>query len=133
MIPNHQQFIEAIKEKKKVCLRFYSKADGEVIDLVCAPMDYGQGGGLRDGINRYWLWDYTRNTGSAVLGLLPNQVLDIRVLGLPFDPAEFGTPPPTWSVPRDWSLPSASALPSAGPVRTEKQPDSPAASHVVNN
>ena len=34
MIPNHKQFIEAIKEKKKVCLQFYSKADSGVIDLV---------------------------------------------------------------------------------------------------
>ena len=40
MIPNHKQFIEAIGEKKKVSMRFYSKADSGIIDLVCAPLDY---------------------------------------------------------------------------------------------
>jgi hypothetical protein len=124
MIPNHKEFIEAIKEKKKVCLRFYSKADSGVIDLICAPMDYGPGWGIQDGVNRYWLWDYTSNTGTPTLGLLPNQILDIRVLGQAFDPAEFGAPPPTWSIPRAWGLPSVSglAIPLAGPVRPEKRP-----------
>ena len=88
MIPNHKQFIEAIKEKKKVSLRFYSKADSGVIDLVCAPLDYGPGAGIPDGVNRYSLWDYTSNNGSHVLRLLPEQVLDLRVLGEVFDRAQ---------------------------------------------
>ena len=102
MIPNHKEFIEAIKEKNKVCLRFYSKADSGVIDLVCAPMDYGPGTGIQDGVNRYWLWDYTSNTGTHTLGLLPEQVLDIRVLGEVFDPAQIEVAAPQWSIPRDW-------------------------------
>jgi hypothetical protein len=52
MIPNHKQFIEAIREKKKVSVRFYSKADSGVIDLVCAPMAYGPTGAVQDGVNR---------------------------------------------------------------------------------
>jgi len=89
MIPNHKQFIEAITEKKKVCLRFYSKADTGVIDLVCAPMSYGPGLNAADDVNRYWFWDYSSNTGSPALGLLPGQVLDLRILGQVFDPADF--------------------------------------------
>ena len=107
MIPNHKQFIEAIKEKNKVCLRFYSKADSGMIDLVCAPMDYGPGAGIQDGVNRYWLWDYTSNNGSHTLSLLPEQVLDLRVLGEAFDPAQLDVRPPQWSIPRDWGSPSA--------------------------
>jgi hypothetical protein len=108
MIPNHKEFIEAIKEKNKACLRFYSKADGGVIDLVCAPMDYGPGPGIQDGVNRYWLWDYTSNTGSPTLGLLPEQVLDIRVLGEVFDPLQILVTPPQWSIPREWGTQSRS-------------------------
>jgi hypothetical protein len=104
MIRNHKQFIEAIQEKKKVCLRLYSKADRGVIDLVCAPMDYGPGGGIQDGVNRYWLWDYTSNTGSPSLGLLPEQVLDVRVLGEVFDPSQIEVAPTPWSIPRDWGV-----------------------------
>ncbi len=107
MIPNHKQFIEAIREMKQVCLRFYSKADTGVIDLVCAPMDYGPEAGIEDGVNRYWLWDYSSNNGSHLLSLSPEQILDVRVLGKVFDPAEFGVPPPAWSTPRDWSTPKS--------------------------
>jgi hypothetical protein len=67
MIPKHKQFIEAIKEKKKISLQFYSTADSGVIDLICAPTDYGPGAGTQDGVNRYWFWDYTGNTGSPDL------------------------------------------------------------------
>jgi hypothetical protein len=109
MIPSHQQFIAAIQEKKKVSVRLYSKADSGVIDLVCAPLDYGLAGETQDGVNRYQLWDYSSNNGSHHLSLLPEQVLDLRVLGLLFDPAEFGPRPAPWSVARDWS-----SLPSPG-------------------
>jgi hypothetical protein len=134
MIPNHKQFIEAIKQKNKVCLQFYSKADSGVIDLVCAPMDYGPGGGIQDGVNRYWLWDYTSNTGSPALGLLPEQVLDLRVLGEAFDPAQIKVTAPQWSIPRDWSSPSVSGteiqtgdkLAPAGGLVNQKQPTPPA-------
>ena len=106
MIPNRKQFIEAINEKKKVSVRFYSKADSGVLDRVCAPMDYGPGGGIQDGLNRYWLWDHTDNTGTHTLGLLPQQIVDLQVLGEVFDPAAFGVRPWPWSIPRDWGSPS---------------------------
>jgi hypothetical protein len=102
MIPNHKLFIEAIREKKKVSLRFYSKADSGVIDLVCAPLDYGPGAGITDGVNRYSLWDYTSNNGSHTLSFLPEQILDLSVLGVVFDTAEFDVPLSAWSVPREW-------------------------------
>ena len=134
MIPNHKQFIEAIQEKNKVCLRFYSKADSGVIDLVCAPTDYGPGAGTQDGVNRYWFWDYSSNSGSPTLGLLPEQVLDVRILGEVFDPAVVGAPSPTWSIPRDWRPPFGSGTenPSRGPAQAEN-PIAAEDSRMVNN
>lgn len=111
MIPNHKEFIDAINEKKKVCLRFYSQADSGVIDLVCAPMDYGPGPGIKDVVNRYWLWDYTSNTGTPALGLLPEQVLDLRVLGELFDPAQIEPRPAHWHIARDWGTQPGPAIP----------------------
>jgi hypothetical protein len=102
MIPNHAQFIAAIGEKKKVCVRFYSTADSAVIDRVCAPLDYGPAVGLTDGVNRYSLWDYTSNNGSHILSFLPEQILDLRALGQTFEPTEFGVQASPWSVPRAW-------------------------------
>jgi hypothetical protein len=91
MIPNHDQFLTAITERKQVCVRFYSQADSGVLDRVCAPMDYGFGN-YADGLNRYWIWDY-ENPGSRRLGLLPQQILDLQVLGELFDPQEFNFGP----------------------------------------
>jgi hypothetical protein len=102
MIPNHARFIEAIHAKRKVCVRFYSNADSGVQDRVCAPMDYGPEGELKDGMNRYWLWDYTRTTGSHTLVLRPQQILELQVLGEEFDPADLNVRPPQWSISRDW-------------------------------
>jgi len=107
MIPNHKQFIAAVMEKKKVSLRLFSKADSGVVDLVCAPMDYGAVGEVKDGVNRYEFWDYSANNGTHILTLLPEQVLSLSVLGSLFDPAEFGALPTAWLVPRDWGRPTA--------------------------
>jgi hypothetical protein len=101
MIANHEDFIESIKAKKKVCVRFFSIADSQVIDLVCAPLDYGPAGEPPDGVNRYSLWDYTSNNGSHTLSLLPGQVLDLRVLGEVFDASQI-VHPPHWFIARDW-------------------------------
>ena len=89
MIPNHARFTAAIQDKKKVCVRFYSKPDSGVLDRVCAPMDYGPGVEFTDGLNRYWLWDYASTTGSHTLALVSQQIVDLQVLGEVFDPAEF--------------------------------------------
>jgi hypothetical protein len=105
MIPNHPRFIEAIHEKKKVSVQFYSAADNGVLDRVCGPLDYGPGGGIPDGLNRYWLWDYSSNTGTHTLGLLPQQIVDLQVLGEVFDPAAFGVTPWPWAIPRSWGAP----------------------------
>jgi len=102
MITRHQQFIEAIQSKRKVWLQHFSAADSAVIDLVCAPMDYGPAMVRPDGVNRYRLWDYTSNNGSNLLALLPEQILELSVLGETFDPSDFGEPPARWSIPRDW-------------------------------
>jgi hypothetical protein len=111
MIPNHERFIEAIHDKKKVCVRFYSTADSGLLDHVCAPMDYGPGGEVADGLNRYWLWDYANDTGSRVRYLTSEQVIDLQVLGEVFDPAQLDIRPPQWAIVRDWNPPSQPAPP----------------------
>jgi hypothetical protein len=93
MIANHERFLEALKEKRKVRVQFYSKPDSGVLDRVCAPLDYGPGGETQDGLNRYWLWDYASDTGTHTVGLLPQQIVDLQVLGEVFDPAQFTVGP----------------------------------------
>lgn len=89
MISNHPHFTAAIQDKKKVCVRFYSKPDSGVLDRVCAPLEYGPGNASKDGLNRYWLWDYANESGANIIGLVPEQILDLQVLGEVFNPSEF--------------------------------------------
>ena len=88
MIPNHAQFLEALKEKRKVRVQFYSQPDSGVLDRVCAPLDYGLGSETQDGLNRYWLWDYAGAEESRTLGLVPQQIVEMQLLSEGFDPAQ---------------------------------------------
>lgn len=116
MIPNHTQFLEALNEKRKVRVKFYSLRDSGVLDRVCAPMDYGLGSGTKDGLNRYWLWDYASDTGSFTLGLVPQQIVDLQVLGEVFDPAEFPVNSSPVSVASTSGLPPAPVASAGGPA-----------------
>ena len=65
-------------------------------------MDYGPGTDPQDSLNRYWLWDYASNTGTHTMKLLPQEIVDLQVLGEVFDPAQFNPKPAKWFTPRDW-------------------------------
>ena len=114
MIPNHNQFLDALNEKRKVRVKFYSPADGGVLDRVCAPMNYGLGGAVNDALNRYWLWDYASETGSYTLGLVPQQIVDLHVLGEKFDPAQFTIAPSSTPATPTSDLSPAMPVSSAG-------------------
>src|SRR6478609_8103985 len=105
MISNHAQFLVAVQEKRKVRVRFYSRADSGVLDRVCAAMEYGRGAEFPDGFHRYWLWNYAGASGSQLLSLLPQEIVELHVLTEVFDPAEFGTTAaPTAAIPPDASV-----------------------------
>lgn len=99
------KFIQAIHDKNKVQLTFFSKDDGHSLTRLCAPMDFGPSRRATDKSDRYHLWDYESDTRNHVLSLLPNQVISIDVLSEPFEPGEFitwDTSKSTWFVTRDW-------------------------------
>ena len=99
------RFIQAIQERRKVRLTFFSKEDGRPLTRLCAPMDYGPSRRAHDKSDRYHLWDYESDTGRHTLSLNPDQVQDIACLDDYFDPAEFitwSTTDSPWFVSRDW-------------------------------
>ena len=65
-------------------------------------MDYGPGPGQVDGVNRYWLWDYTGDATFQALALLPHEIVDLQMLGEVFDPAQFAGQDGEWFTPRNW-------------------------------
>jgi len=104
MISNHTQFIDAIRERNLIRIVFYSKPAAGTVDHECAPLDYGPTPGEKDSLNRYWVWDNSANSGANPLGLAPDQIVSVQVLGNVFSPAQFPVGDRLWSVPRDWVI-----------------------------
>jgi hypothetical protein len=103
MINDHNQFVQAVHDKKRIEVSFRSKEDGGVIlKRICAPMDYGPGKRINDPTPRYWVWDYTSDKKAHTLGLVDRDITSLRVLAETFDPSEFVTWQPAWVLPRDW-------------------------------
>ena len=114
MIPNHAQFLDAIREKRHIRIVFYSLPDGGKVDRECAPLDYGSELGAADSLNRYWIWDPDNTAGSNPLGLLPDQIVDVHVLGTSFDPEKLCVGGRPLRVLRDWGThPELAAQPAA--------------------
>ena len=103
MISNHTQFIEAIHERKLIQIEFYSLADAGTVNRVCVPLDYGPEPGGSEALNRYWIWDDAATAGSNPLGLGPDQIVAVQVLGKTFDPEKYHVVTRPWSVLREWT------------------------------
>lgn len=102
MITNHQEFINAIHDKKKLKIVFYSEEDNALLERICAPMDYAAGTRIKDGVPRYWVWDFNSDTKNHTLPLRDGRIKSIIVLEETFDPSDFITWLPKWAIARDW-------------------------------
>jgi len=96
------QFIEAIQNKTKVNLTFYSKEDDCNLTRLCAPMDYGPSRRAHNKSDRFHLWDYESDKRNHTLSLLPEQIVNMEFTAEEFNPSEFITWPANWFVTRDW-------------------------------
>lgn len=99
---------------------FYSHPDTGTVDRECAPLDYGPEPGAKDELNRYWIWDPANTAGANPLGLLPGQIVNVRVLGADFDPGKLGGGARPWCVLRDWGTHPESHDQPAGVVAAKK-------------
>lgn len=98
-----EKFIQAIHEKVKVRVTFFSKEDSDLIVRKCAPMDYGPSGSTNEKKNRYHMWDYESDSGGHPLNLSVEQIKNIEILSETFDPAEFvHWGKINWIIPREW-------------------------------
>jgi hypothetical protein len=102
MIPNHTQFLDAIRDKKLIRVVFYSQPDAGKVDRECIPLDYGPEPATTDPLNRYWIWDHASTAGGNPLGLLSDQIVSVQVLGKDFDPEKLSFCARPWRVPRVW-------------------------------
>lgn len=102
-----EQFIQAIRDKRKIRITFYSKEDVNFLTRKCAPMDYGPSRHAKLKNERFHLWDYESDTQTHTLSLNPNQISSLEVLEETFDPSEFitwNTKKSPWSLKRNWGI-----------------------------
>jgi hypothetical protein len=99
------QFIRAIRERRKIQITFDSKTDGPQTTRNCAPLDFGPSRTSHEQNDRYHLWNYEGDTKPHVMALNPYRVTRIVLLQERFEPSEFvtwSTITSPWFVTRDW-------------------------------
>ncbi len=102
MLPNHEEILRAIHEKREVSVTWPSKDDGGSLQTRrCAPMDYAPARISSKGENRYHFWDFESDSGkNHNLSLTAEQISSVEVLETSFDPADFVSWTTKWSVAR---------------------------------
>ncbi|WP_338542309.1 hypothetical protein [Paenibacillus tundrae] len=101
----HELFLQAINEKRKIMVTFFSNEDGHSLKRLCAPFDYGPSNKYKDKSPRYHMYDYTSDSGSHVLSILPGQLKEILLTDEYFNPLDLVTwNNPKWHVQRDWGI-----------------------------
>lgn len=91
-----KEFVDAIRDKKRVKVIFYSQEEKRFLVRVCAPIDYGMDASVNanvsgNGAERLNFWDYEgqkEGQTAHTLSLRADQVRSMNVLDEFFDPSE---------------------------------------------
>ncbi len=97
-------FKNAILNKKKIRLTFYSKQDNLPLTRLCAPMDYAPSTRALDKTPRFHFWDFESDTKNHTLSLLSNQIIEMEFTDLDFNPSDFVNWKTNWTIARDWGI-----------------------------
>jgi hypothetical protein len=99
---NKQAFTNAIHDKKKVRLTFFSEKNGSYQTRICAPMDYAPSRASSDLTMKYHFWDFESKSSQHPLSLTADKIRSMDVLQETFEPSSFVRWSPNWSIKRDW-------------------------------
>ena len=102
---DHEIFVQAIQDKRKVKVTFFSDNDACNRVNLYAPMDFEQCDieGVKS--SRYYFWDFEKGTNGAPQILQPNQIVSMTLDKEAFNPTEFVTwdlEELPWFLERDW-------------------------------
>lgn len=94
-------FIKAIQEKLVVVITFNSKEKG-YLKRKCIPFDFGPSRRTKDQSDRYHFYDLDSPDGQHNLSILPNQLINIEITEITFDPRDYIKWTPNWFLKRNW-------------------------------
>jgi hypothetical protein len=102
----HQQFLDALAQKRRMSVRFLRKKEGRELTRICAPLDYGPLRGAVEKTDHYQFWDLEGKRKPLNIALADEEILEMTTLDETFDPAAIITwnfKPNAWNTPRDWA------------------------------
>lgn len=99
---NHDEIIQAIRDRHEVEVTFKSKEDfGAILTRRCAPMDYAPRARAKDKTPCYHFWDFESDgPRNHTLSLLASHIVNVKVLDSTFDPDSFVDWNTSWAVER---------------------------------
>ncbi|AKU97767.1 hypothetical protein AKJ09_04431 [Labilithrix luteola] len=106
MHADHQLFLDAIAQKRRLSVRFFSRKVNRELVLTCAPLDFGPLRGSSDGLDRYQFWNLEGKRKPLNVPVLEADIVKMTLLEETFDPAAIITwtfKPNAWHVKRDWA------------------------------
>ena len=86
----HDIFVKAIRDKKRLELTFFSNENDEIRDGLFGPIFYSPST-AGDDSDCYYLWDFEGDNSNNFLGLPPSQIMRMELTKEPFDLVEFFT------------------------------------------
>ena len=102
LMMSKEKFVQAIHNKTKIRLTFFSKEDRSNLTRLCAPMDYGPSRRAHNKDDRFHLWDYESDKKNHSLSLRPEQIVNMEFTNESFEPSDFVVWETNWIVARDW-------------------------------
>jgi hypothetical protein len=87
---DHNIFVQAIREKRKLKMTFFSKDLGRDVDRICGPVFYSASAGGDDS-GCYLLWDFECGAGNSFMALPPSKIVSMDITEEPFDMVAFFT------------------------------------------
>ncbi len=100
MHDQHDIFVQAVKDSKKIELTFFSKEELSKTVKICVPIDYNPGRRAKDRSHQYYFLLFEEDNSSYVLSLSPNQILDMQLTDHNFDITEITDWKIHWFTPR---------------------------------
>lgn len=91
MLIGNDTFIQAVKDKKKVILTYFSDRQQLHLTRLCVPIKFSYND-MEDGSDCYYFWDPEADTGERLLALAPSEIKNMVLSDETFDPADYIIP-----------------------------------------
>jgi hypothetical protein len=91
MLIDHDIFIQAAENKKKIIITYFSGQQSLYLTRLCVPIQFSCSDS-EDTPDCYYFWDSEADVGERLLALPPSQIAYMELSDETFDPAEYIIP-----------------------------------------